>query len=110
MPRKIIPSEPEVINVVNLPKTNGKSLVLEIATSNKNKLKEFERLLPKYVVAGKSLSIEEIQSTDTLKVASHKAMDAYRANGYNPILVEDTSLEIKTLDSFPGTYAKVFLI
>ena len=54
------------------------------------------------------LSIEEIQSLDPYKVVSHKAIEAYKANDYNPILVEETSLALRGLGGRPGAYIKDF--
>jgi len=79
---------------------------LEIATSNLDKIKEFQRILKDFQIVGKKIDIEEIQSLDSSKVISHKAKDAYRENNYNPILVEDTSLAIKGMGGWPGTYVK----
>jgi non-canonical purine NTP pyrophosphatase (RdgB/HAM1 family) len=81
---------------------------LEIATRNQHKLAEFKRFLPDYEIIAKDLNVPEIQSLDPIKVASEKAKLAYQSNGYNPILIEDTSLDIKGLDGLPGTYVNDF--
>lgn len=107
MPRKLYASEPEVINVVK--SSNGsKQPYFEVATTNRNKLEEFKRILTEYEIVGKKLDIEEIQSLDPHKVAKHKAIEAYKANGYNPILIEETSLSIRGMNGRPGTYIKDF--
>jgi non-canonical purine NTP pyrophosphatase (RdgB/HAM1 family) len=54
------------------------------------------------------LDIEEIQSLDPYKVVGHKAIEAYKANDYNSILVEETSLALRGLGGRPGTYIKDF--
>jgi XTP/dITP diphosphohydrolase len=105
MPRKLYETEPPVINIVQ---TRTTTPYLEIATSNRNKLAEFRRILPDYEIIGKKFSIEEIQSLDPYKVVRHKAIEAYKANNYNPILVEETSMEISGLGGRPGPYIKDF--
>ena len=106
MPRPLYTTEPKVINTLQ---TRRATLpYLEVATSNRDKLAEFRRLLPGYEIAGVKLDIEEIQSLDPYKVAAHKAIEAYKANGYNPILVEETSLAIRGLGGRPGAYIKDF--
>jgi non-canonical purine NTP pyrophosphatase (RdgB/HAM1 family) len=113
MPRKVYQTEPEVINKVfsiSISSSNDKSSTnyLEVATTNKGKIKEIERILTDFVIKPVNLDVEEIQSKDPLKVVSEKAKAAFEANGYNPILVEDTSLEIRGLNGNPGTYVKDF--
>ena len=106
MPRKLYMTEPRVINAVQ---SRRRSLpYIEVATANRGKLEEFRRILRGYEVVGKNLNIEEIQSLDPYKVARFKAIEAYKANGYNPILVEETSLSLRGLGGRPGTYIKDF--
>lgn len=106
MPRKRFQTDPTILNTVQ--KRTTADRLLEVATTNENKLREFRRILDGYEVKGKSLSIEEIQSLDPLKVVRHKAIEAYQANGHNPILVEETSLQIMGLGGRPGPYIKDF--
>ena len=106
MPRPLYVTEPKVINTLKSRDAVGK--YLEVATSNRNKLAEFRRLLPDYEIVGKKLDIEEIQSLDPYKVVSHKAIEAYKANDFNPVLVEETSLALRGLGGRPGTYIKDF--
>ncbi len=109
MARNLYSQEPVVINsVYKDTQSSPTKKYLEIATTNENKLKEIRRILKDFEIIGKSLDIEEIQSLNWSRVASAKAKAAYEANGYNPILVEDTSLEVKGLDGFPGTYVNDF--
>ena len=106
MPRPLYASEPKVINAV---RSRERTLpYIEVATANRGKLAEFRRILPDYEIVGKSLAIEEIQSLDPYKVARHKAIAAYRANDFNPILIEETSLACRGLNGRPGTYIKDF--
>ena len=106
MPRPLYTTEPKVINTLQT--RNAALPYLEVATSNRDKLAEFRRLLPGYEIVGVKLNIEEIQSLDPYKVAAHKAIEAYKANDYNPILVEETSLALRGLGGRPGTYIKDF--
>ena len=106
MPRSLYETEPTVIN--SLQARGGHSHSLQVATTNRGKLAEIQRLLPGYQVVGVKLDIEEIQSLDAHKVARHKAVAAYKANGCNPILVEETSLALRGLGGRPGTYIKDF--
>ncbi len=106
MPRALYLSEPTVVNSLRSPNSDGG--YIRVATGNRNKLEEFRRLLPGYKIIGEKLDIEEIQSLDPYKVVSHKAIEAYKANNYNPILVEETSLACRGLNGRPGTYIKDF--
>ncbi len=106
MPRPLYTTEPRVINSVQARSRSHQ--YIEVATTNRNKLVEFRRILPEYEIIGKKLDIEEIQSLDPYKVVKHKAIEAYKANGYNPILVEETSLACRGLNGRPGTYIKDF--
>ncbi|MCY3834562.1 MAG: hypothetical protein OXG85_16230 [Chloroflexi bacterium] len=106
MPRPLYATEPTVINTLR--PRQQKQPYLEVATTNRNKLDEFRRLLPDVEIVGLSLDIEEIQSLDPYKVAARKAIEAYKANDYNPILVEETSLALRGLGGRPGTYSKDF--
>jgi len=107
MPRKLHFSEPEAINYVASPGANLTHLTF--ATGNLNKLKEFKRILKNIEVIGETVEVDEIQSLDATKVVTQKAKDAWRKNNFNPIIVEDTSLEIQALDGRPGPLIKEFL-
>ncbi len=106
MPRSLNMTEPKVINVLR--SRYQAHPYMEVATTNRDKLEEFRRILPDYEILGKSLDIEEIQSLDPYKVARHKAIEAFKANGFNPILVEETSLSCQGLGGRPGAYIKDF--
>ncbi len=110
MPRNVYHTEPIVMNsVIDLDKKKRKSdKYLEVATTNEGKLAEIKRILTDYEIVGKKLDIEEVQSTDPYKVVKEKAKAAYETNDYNPILVEDTSMDIRGLDNRPGTYVNDF--
>lgn len=49
--------------------------------------------------------IDEIQSTDPLKISEHKAREAYR-QVEQPVVVADTFWSIPALSGFPGAYMK----
>ena len=106
MPRPLYATEPKIINSVR--SREHTHPYIEVATTNRNKLAEFRRILPDYEIVGKRLDIEEIQSLDPYKVVRHKAIEAWKANGYNPILVEETSLACRGLNGRPGAYIKDF--
>lgn len=93
-------SEPAQTRILRKPK-------LEIATTNRDKLKEFESLFASFDVVGIALKVHEIQSRDPEEVVSRKAIEAFIENGFNPILVEDTSLDIPAIarDKIP-TFVK----
>lgn len=96
--------QPSVITIV-IPK--GKfTLQLPIASSNKQKLAEFESM-GLSVLPG--ISVPEIQDRDPYVVVTEKAKDAYLANGSVPTLVDDTSFEVDAMDGLPGPFVKFFL-
>ncbi|MCA9381552.1 IMP dehydrogenase [Candidatus Dojkabacteria bacterium] len=107
MPRNLYQTIPNIISHVEN-KISSSSPVLEVATGNKNKLKEIERILTGYIIIGKDLKMDEIQSLDSKKVAEAKAIAAWEKNNFNPILIEDVSLEMRGLGGRPGTYANDF--
>ena len=107
MPRTLHHSLPRIINRINT-HSGSSDKIIEVATTNQGKLREIRAILKGYEVLPKKLKIEEVQSTDPNKVVSEKAKAAFIANGYNPILVEDTSLEIKGIGGRPGTYVNDF--
>ena len=78
-----------------------------VVTSSKNKLREINLILgTNHKVS--TLDIPEIQSLDLDEIISQKAKDAYRKLK-KPVVVEDVSLEIKSLNGLPGTFIKFFL-
>ena len=95
MPRPLYATEPKVINTLR--PRHSDSNYLEVATTNRNKLEEFRRILPDYEIVGVALNIEEIQSLDPYRVVRYKAIEAWKANDYNPIVVEETSLSLRGL-------------
>lgn len=108
MPRSNFFQDPRIINVVNKQESKNLFKYIEVATRNEEKIREYKRILKDFDIVGKSIEIEEIQSSDSVKVAINKAKDAYRENGNNPILVEDVSLDIQGLGGKPGPFVKDF--
>jgi non-canonical purine NTP pyrophosphatase (RdgB/HAM1 family) len=51
------------------------------------------------------LDIDEIQSTDPIKISENKATQAFNAVN-KPVVVTDTFWEIPALNGFPGAYMK----
>lgn len=99
---------PPVINHIETPELPKAGLIF--ATGNQRKLDEFARILGE-PVEGKKLSIDEIQVDDPRdwqKVAEDKAIVAWEANNRQPIIVEDTSLEVFAWDGRPGVFADQF--
>jgi len=73
---------------------------LVFVTSNLDKLREAEAVLG-FRLAHKALDLEEIQSLSLEAVVHHKALGA-RAHIDGPVLVEDTALELRGMNGFPG--------
>lgn len=69
-------------------------------TSSAHKLQEAEAILGRRLER-LPLHLPEPQGLDVVAIARAKAADAYRRVG-EPVLVEDTSLELAALGGFPG--------
>lgn len=85
----------------------SKSQKFVVVTGNKNKLKEFNKILGTNYKLSK-IEIPEIQSLDLDEVISQKAKAAY-AKIKKPVIVDDVSLNIKELKGLPGTFVKFFI-
>ena len=107
MPRSLTDIEPKIVNYI-LTSTKQKTNVLEIATTNQNKLREFQQLLLNYTIRGVKLDVDEVQSLDPYEVATKKAKLAWEKNGFNPILIEDVSLDLAGLNGRPGALTTFF--
>lgn len=80
---------------------------LVVVTSNPDKLTEINQILgTKHKVS--KIDVPEIQSLDLDEVISAKAKTAYEKIK-KPVLVEDVSLEIRSLNNLPGPFVKFFL-
>jgi XTP/dITP diphosphohydrolase len=105
MARAYYLEEPSIINSVS----GGENLpVLYFATTNLNKIKEIKRILIGVDVRTCDIKVDEIQSLDPYEVVEKKAIEAWRKNKFNPVLVEDVSLEISGLGNRPGTFINQF--
>lgn len=76
-------------------------------TGNQDKADQLARD-SSHPILHKKIDLTEIQSFDPLKIAEHKAKEAYRQIK-NPVLIEDTSLTFLALGKLPGPYIKWFL-
>lgn len=86
-------------------RANFKNFVL--VTTNKNKLEEINEILGSNHKLSK-IEISEIQSLNIDQVITEKAKAAYEKIK-KPIIVEDISLEIQSLNGLPGPFVKFFL-
>lgn len=75
-------------------------------TGNSHKLREVESILGK--MRHVHLDLPEIQELEPRKVVIAKAQAAI-AQGYSPVLIEDTSLSLTALNGLPGPLIKWFL-
>jgi non-canonical purine NTP pyrophosphatase (RdgB/HAM1 family) len=80
---------------------------LVFVTSNVGKLREAEAVLGIHL-EHRALDLPEIQSLDLEEVVRHKAAAALRRL-QQPVLVEDTSLELVGLGGFPGPLVRWLL-
>ena len=76
-------------------------------TGNRFKLEEVEAVLGK--MRHVQLDLPEIQDLEPRKVVIAKAQAAIE-QGYSPVLIEDTSLSIFSLNGLPGPFIKWFLL
>lgn len=76
-------------------------------TSNKNKAEEIRNILGPNIKI-KELELAEIQSLDLDEVITAKAKLAFGIIK-KPVIVEDISFEITSLNGLPGTFIKFFL-
>jgi len=78
-----------------------------LVTGNSRKIGEARAALSNFdiEVRNKQFDINEIQSRDPIKIAKHKAEDAFLMAG-EPIVITDSSWEIPALSGFPGGYMK----
>ncbi len=83
--------------------------VLHLITGNKNKLAEFQKIVPtdKYELNNISLDLPELQG-DCIEIAKEKVKLAFKQTG-KATLTEDTSLCFKAMKGMPGPYIKWFL-
>lgn len=79
-----------------------------LVTGNKNKLKEWQDMMPADISLGSiDLDLPEIQSIDPEEIVADKARRAFEATG-KPVVVEDVSAELAKLNGLPGPFVKFF--
>ena len=77
-------------------------------TSNERKFQEAQLVLaPSIQLERKNLELQEIQGT-LEEIVTYKALQAWEQLRV-PLLVEDVSLQLESLNGFPGPYVKFFL-
>ncbi len=82
--------------------------IVTLVTGNKNKLREFGRLLPEdFPYTHQGLDLDEIQSFDSIEIIADKARRAYEIIG-SPVIVEDVSAGLECLNGLPGPFIKYF--
>lgn len=76
------------------------------ATSNENKFKEAKAVLNKYGIEVEMLKKRklEIQSNSIKEIAKHSALELFK-EVKAPLITEDSELNIKVLNGFPGPYS-----
>ncbi|MDX1596666.1 MAG: RdgB/HAM1 family non-canonical purine NTP pyrophosphatase [Nitrosopumilaceae archaeon] len=79
---------------------------LFFVSSNKHKYQEAKQILKDYGIHLKlsKQNLQEIQSDSIKKISQHKAKQAFEKLK-KPVIVEDDSLEIDSLNGFPGPYS-----
>lgn len=93
MSRRPIETEPVLLSQIQQPCEPLQRI--QLATSNEDKIREFERILGLAVISALSPD-NEIQGNPE-EVVKQKAIDAWRKNGFNPVFVEDTTLSIPSI-------------
>jgi non-canonical purine NTP pyrophosphatase (RdgB/HAM1 family) len=81
---------------------------ITFVTGNSEKLREVREILNDMEIVGENIDLNEIQELDGKKVAISKAELAYGIIK-KPLIVEDTSLYIKSWKGLPGTFNKWFM-
>ena len=82
--------------------------MITFITGNVKKLAELKAVLPRDLdITHQQVDLDEIQSLDLHEIISYKLRQAYAAvNG--PVLVEDISAELASLNGLPGPFIKFF--
>ena len=80
-----------------------------LVTGNKNKLREWQEVLPANVqIDTVDVDLDEIQSDDPEVIVADKARRAYEKVG-KPVVVEDVEAGLEKLGGLPGPFIKYFL-
>ena len=78
-----------------------------LVTGNLDKLAEAERICG-CSLRHEEIDLPEIQSSDLAEVAREKALEAWRRL-QQPVIIDETSLELAALNGFPGPLVKFML-
>lgn len=80
-----------------------------LVTGNKNKLEEWQRLVPIEIkLESVDVDLVEIQSDDPEEIVNDKVQRAYEIVG-KPVIVEDISAGLESLNGLPGPFVKFFM-
>ncbi len=79
---------------------------ITFVTANPHKLAEAQAILP-FPIKNLALDIAEIQTLDIGEIVAHKLQEAYARVG-GPVLVDDVSAELESLNGLPGPFIKFF--
>ncbi len=88
------------------PSRGTRIMQVVFVTGNQNKLQEAQAILPGQLTSEK-LDLTEIQSLDIEEIVRHKLKEAY-AILKKPVIVEDVSAELASLNGLPGPFVKFF--
>lgn len=81
---------------------------IKLVTGNKNKLAEWEKVLPDDIaMESVDIDLPEIQSLDLRAIVEDKVKKAYEIVG-EPVIVEDVSAGLDDLAGLPGPFYKFF--
>lgn len=78
-----------------------------LVTGNLDKLTEAERICG-FSLCHAEIDLPEIQSSDLAEVAREKALEAWQRL-QQPVIIDETSLELAALNGFPGPLVKFML-
>lgn len=79
---------------------------ITFVTANPNKLAEAQAIL-KFPIVNKSVDLDEIQTLDMDAILIHKLHAAFKHIG-GPVIVDDVSAELESLNGLPGPFIKFF--
>lgn len=81
---------------------------ITLVTGNPHKLAELQQIFrPQLDLLSAKLELDEIQSLDLHQIVRHKLLQAY-AVVEAPVIVEDVSAELESLNGLPGPFVKFF--
>jgi inosine triphosphate pyrophosphatase len=87
---------------------NSRLPTIVFVTGNPNKLQELEAIAPPELqFDAEKIDLDEIQDLDVRRIVEHKLRQAY-ATVKRPVIVEDVSAELVSLNGLPGPFIKFF--